>query len=1281
MAVSTYQLTGGTASGDSASGAGADHRGILAISPVPMLICDAQSRIVAANAPAARLFRVAIAADLSGREIGAFLTPESMRHLQRIARTLADKSTSPASVQLSCLRTTGEPFDAEIFAQLGEWNGDRVTVYAITDRTLSTRPPVGVPVDSSSRRLTEAIESLSEGFAVFAPDGTLSAFNENYRTKIWPSLTDFIKPGVRFEEIVRETARRNVWQSTGIDVEEFVHSALTRQANVPSVHEIEYPDGRCIQQTKRRTSDGGVVAIYADITDLRRREADIAEAQERHRRLLETLPDGVIIHSGGKFAYANPAAISILGARSHTDLVGRASGDFIQPEDREEGLARLEKVLSDRISMPPVEQSRIRLDGRIIRVEVRHTYILWNAKPAVLTVLRDLTEQKRVEHAMRETERRYLSIASNLPGAVYQRVMHADGTIHFPYVSRGVIETHGIDAESVMKPGSLLVRAIHPDDRERYAKALEESARDLKPFDEELRNIRPDGRVVCLRSLARPHRRDDGATVWDGIFVDITARRLAEDRAAQTYRWLTDAINSLPDGFVLWDADDRLVLWNDRFIERHPQRDEIVHVGTPFTAMIERTAENLRKKIGDRATAGWLVERIRHHEAAEGAYEMMTAIGRWLTVTERKTQEGYTVGIYSDVTDRKRSEDELRGSEERHRRLIQLSPDAILVHRDSTIVFANDTAVSMFGAKSIDEMIGRNVLDFALPENHLRIIARRNKVVESEPSSFMQSQYRTVDGDARHCESAIARFAWKGEDAFLTIIRDIGDRVEAERQQAIFSAVLDQAADSIEITSADLKITYVNPAFEQMTGYSFDEVIGKSPGALFRPPGHDPELYDAIEQTLWTGRPWAGILPACRKDGSVFQQEVSVSPVFDESGSIENFVAIKRDITERIETETELRESEERYRKLLSLTPDAIYVHVESIVVLVNEAAVEMFGAEDEKDLIGRSVYELVHKDFHSNVKNNLTAMFSDGIETLRFEHRRTRLDGSEFWANTSATPLTWQGGKGSLVIVRDITQERNANQRLVKAMEVAEVANKSKSEFLANMSHELRTPLNAIIGFSEIMQSEMFGPIGADRYREYSFNIHESGMLLLHVINDILDLSKVEAGKMQPNLAEIVVADVVAASMRMFNRSAVTAGVTIESRMPADLPRVWADERMVKQMLMNLVSNAVKFTPSGGRIRVKARQQGPDFIEISVIDNGIGISGEDLTHVMEPFYQSGQVTADRVQGTGLGLPLVSSFAELHGGDFRLGSRPGLGTRAVITLPVSPPAGTGAADV
>ena len=419
------------------------------------------------------------------------------------------------------------------------------------------------------------------------------------------------------------------------------------------------------------------------------------------------------------------------------------------------------------------------------------------------------------------------------------------------------------------------------------------------------------------------------------------------------------------------------------------------------------------------------------------------------------------------------------------------------------------------------------------------------------------------------------------------------------------------------------------------------------------------------------GKPWSGVLEARRKDNSLFLQEATVSPVFNESGEIENYVAIKRDITERVETERALAESEERYRKVLTLTPDAIYVHAGSTIVLANEAALEVFGAETEADLLGRSIFDLLHPDMVPIAIENQERVFSDDVETLRLEQKRMRLDGEEFWASVAVTPLNWKGERGALVILRDVTEQKEAHTKLVRAMEAAEIANKSKSEFLANMSHELRTPLNAIIGFSEIMQNEMFGEIGNDQYAVYAHDIHDSGMHLLHVINDILDLSKIEAGKLSLSLTEISLPEVVQLSVRLIRKAAEDADVRVQVRLGDDLPTIRADQRMLKQMLINLLSNSVKFTPSGGKIRISVARAGSGFVKISVVDSGIGIPKEQIPRVLEPFIQVDHPVELRQPGTGLGLPLTKSLAELHGGTFQLWSREGFGTRVVLRLPVS----------
>jgi len=241
-----------------------------------------------------------------------------------------------------------------------------------------------------------------------------------------------------------------------------------------------------------------------------------------------------------------------------------------------------------------------------------------------------------------------------------------------------------------------------------------------------------------------------------------------------------------------------------------------------------------------------------------------------------------------------------------------------------------------------------------------------------------------------------------------------------------------------------------------------------------------------------------------------------------------------------------------------------------------------------------------------------------------------------------------------------------------------AEAANQAKSEFLANMSHELRTPLNAINGFSEIMLSEMFGPLGDGRYRDYAQDILNSGQHLLALINDILDMSKIEAGKMTLRLEPVSAVEVAEEAVRLVRTRADKAGLTVTLEAP-DLPDIEADYRALKQVLLNLLSNAVKFTPRGGQVLVRAEEVEGGMIRVSVQDTGIGIAAADLERLAQPFEQIESQHAKTQQGTGLGLALSKALLEMHGGMLELESAPGRGTTASFRLPVRPAVRAGAA--
>jgi PAS domain S-box-containing protein len=280
--------------------------------------------------------------------------------------------------------------------------------------------------------------------------------------------------------------------------------------------------------------------------------------------------------------------------------------------------------------------------------------------------------------------------------------------------------------------------------------------------------------------------------------------------------------------------------------------------------------------------------------------------------------------------------------------------------------------------------------------------------------------------------------------------------------------------------------------------------------------------------------------------------------------------------------------------------------------------------------------------------------------------------DGTQRLLRWSNVALPDEAGDVAMIVCIgfDITEQHQLEMTLTKAKNEAEQANRAKSEFLANMSHELRTPLNAILGFSQVIRDEHFGRDAA-RYREYAANIHDSGDMLLAIISDILEMSKLEAGKLE--LAEEVVdfGAVVECCRKMVAGRAQDSGIALTSSLPVQPIAVCADERALKQILLNLLSNAVKFTHQGGNVSMTVGRLDNGDVQLTIADTGIGIHPAALRQVFQPFFQVDQAATRSKGGTGLGLAITKRLAELHDGSIGIDSSPGMGTTVRVTLPAS----------
>jgi signal transduction histidine kinase len=325
----------------------------------------------------------------------------------------------------------------------------------------------------------------------------------------------------------------------------------------------------------------------------------------------------------------------------------------------------------------------------------------------------------------------------------------------------------------------------------------------------------------------------------------------------------------------------------------------------------------------------------------------------------------------------------------------------------------------------------------------------------------------------------------------------------------------------------------------------------------------------------------------------------------------------------------------------------------------------------DPNAFLGHSRIDLGEQSDPNPVKWTAHRAMLDRHDPFRDFVYRVRLRNRFVHIQASGKPIfgpdgAFLGYRGSS---RDVTEQIQGEERLREAKRAAEAANRSKSEFLANMSHELRTPLNAIIGFADIITKELFGKLNVAQYKEYARDIAVSGGSLLEIINDILDMSKIEAGRLELREDTLDIAAIVGACQRLIAPRASEADVALDSVIPSNLPQVRGDELRIKQIVLNLLSNAVKFTPHGGRVTVTAGLLPEGNFELAVTDTGIGMSADQIEIALQPFRQVDSSLARKSQGTGLGLPLVKAFAELHGGRLRIRSVPGEGTTVVIILP------------
>jgi signal transduction histidine kinase len=846
---------------------------------------------------------------------------------------------------------------------------------------------------------------------------------------------------------------------------------------------------------------------------------------------------------------------------------------------------------------------------------------------------------------------------------------------------------------SIREPGRG-ARALTPrlDDPLLGRTCLEEVLR--KPGDEAMwqRHAEDLAARRPFRGLTYRSRRDTEAPRWvrisgvpvfgrdgqfrgyRGIGRDVTAEMEAARASARQQALLRDTLDRLPVGIALYDPDKCLIWAN---------RTYAVNAGVAPDAF--RPGMHLAEVARLLALRGWYGEvEVDAQVAAQLAIDRSRPSrrtrrgpgGRVFEVRIEPLSDGGHIVCTVDVTALVEAETQAR---EHAMRL-----DTVLLRlRTGVCVYSTDRRMTLSNRR-YEELLGlpdgmvRPGISF---EQHLRDLAARGEFGATPEADAYVARLLALDLARPHLfrrtrpNGQVLDFSYDPlpDGGFMVSANDITALVRAENEASgrarLLDAILRALPHGVSVYGPDRRLAMVNPAYTQIMagapiaiGDHVEEVIRRRAEAGEFGPGDVAEII-ARESARDITRPQRR--RRMRPNGTAI--DVRTAPLPDGG-----HISVVTDITPVVEAEAEAMRRAAMLDTMLEHIRHGICLFDQDRRVLAaNRVAAQLLGHPPELLQPGRTEQELVQALVERGEYGPGTAGEAAARDDLTRDrsvstiHWRTRPDGRVLEVRSDPTP-----DGGFVVTYTDVTEQKQAEAALRRAAAEAEAASRAKSQFLATMSHELRTPLNAVIGFSEALIHEAARP-DPKRVEEYASAINEAGRHLLSLINDILDVARIEAGRMELAEDRVDLARLAQTTLRLLDPAARTASVALELAVPNDLPAVRGDERRLRQILLNLVSNAVKFTGAGGSVRVAARLDQDGGIELRVIDTGIGIAEQDLERVFQPFVQLDSSLSRRYQGSGLGLFLSRALAQAHGGSLHLESTPGRGTTAVLRLPAA----------
>ena len=641
-----------------------------------------------------------------------------------------------------------------------------------------------------------------------------------------------------------------------------------------------------------------------------------------------------------------------------------------------------------------------------------------------------------------------------------------------------------------------------------------------------------------------------------------------------------------------------------------------------------------------------------------------------------------------EITDHRQAEKRLLESERKYRDLVERANDGIAIIQDTLLKYINPRLAEMTGYK-VEDTINSSFLDYIYPDELPKVADYYQRRMSGEN---VPSRYDTAlghrDGSRVDVEFNTGLITYHDQLAELVVIRDITERKQAEGALRNATTILNTIIDGIIILDMMGTILDINESVTHLFGHSHSEVIGKQ-GELFVTDENRSRFHRELQEVMAGESLGFTEHTVKHQDGSISPVSMSLSLMRGLEGDPTGIILVLRDITERKQAEEALRESEKRLRTLADLLPQTVYeADREGRISFFNRTAFDTFGYSQEDFEDGLTIMQLFTPEDQGRVEEDWKTVLS-GKGLANDEYIAQRKDRSAFPATMHSSRLIHDDEVvGTTGIIIDSTRQKEMEQALdeysvILEQKIVELQDayselqeldRMKDSFLSTVSHELRTPLTSIKSFAEILLTY---EDDKETQKEFLAIINDESDRLTRLINDLLDLAKIEAGRVQWQTDRVIIAEVIQTAVNATYALATQKTLHVNLDLQPDLPPFWGDRDRLVQVVTNLLSNAIKFTPVGGTIRIATlllegnELKGiPDMARVSVSDSGIGIASDDLDKVFEKFRQVGDTLTEKPQGTGLGLPICKEIVENYGGRIWAESVMNSGSTFHFTLPV-----------